>query len=152
MLAVLVALSCLLSQADSRTSLYKPTVTPFFSRVDKAPAFYVECRNNTGRAVSSAADTWPWAPGHLRIDGKPFVESGGIIGPGLSTPIKAGATWRGIIALHQSNEGYSPPVRFGANVRGERVAPLSPGRHTISVRCDGVWSDDYVCFWEPLDD
>ena len=46
----------------------QPTITPLFTRVDESPAFYVECPNDTGRAVSSAADIWPWAPGRSRRD------------------------------------------------------------------------------------
>jgi hypothetical protein len=126
----------------------QPTITPLFTRVDESPAFYVECPNDTGRAVSSAEDIWPWAPGRLRIDGKEFVVSGGVIGPGLSVTIEPGGTWRGIIALRQSRGGFSAPVRFGANVRSLRIVPLATGRHTIAVRCGEVWSADYVFFWE----
>ena len=39
----------------------KPKITPFFSQVDQAPAFYVECRNDTGAPVSSAALRWAWS-------------------------------------------------------------------------------------------
>lgn len=133
----------LLDQVEGR-----PHIIPFFSRVDESPAFYVECRNDTGTPVSSASDRWPWAPGRLRVDGQPFVESGGIIGPGLSTTIETGGTWRGIIALRQSRDGFSGWTQFGANVRGGRIVPLSAGRHTIAVRCGEVWSEEFVFFWE----
>jgi hypothetical protein len=127
----------------------KPRITPFFSRTNDSPAFYVECRNETGSSVSSASAIWAWAANHLRIDGTPFVESGGIIGPGLSTQIEPGGTWRGIVTLHQSTPDFSPAVAFGANTRGGRIAPLSPGRHTIAVQCGDQWSDDHVFYWEP---
>ena len=125
-----------------------PEIRPYFSRVDESPAFYVECRNNTGGAVSSAAEIWPWAPGRLRLDGNVLVESGGIIGPGLSVMIAPGGMWRGIIALRQSREGFTAPAQFGANVRGGRVVPLDSGRHTIAIRCGERWSEDYAFYWE----
>jgi hypothetical protein len=126
----------------------RPEIKPYFSRVDESPAFFVECRNDNGRAISSAATIWPWAPGRLRIDGKLFVETGGVIGPGLSVDIEPGGTWRGIIALRQSRAGFSAPVQFEANVRGGRIVPLASGRHTIAVRCGDVWSEDYAFYWE----
>jgi hypothetical protein len=135
-------------QAGPNQSTAQPSITPLFTRVDESPAFYVECRNDTGRAVSSSADIWPWAPSRLRIDGRPFVESGGIIGPGLSVTIEPGGVWRGIIALRQSRDGFSAPVRFGANVRGGRIVPLTTGRHAIAVRCGEIWSADFAFFWE----
>ena len=134
--------------AAANQGAIQPTIAPLFTRVDESPAFYVECPNDTGRAVSSAADIWPWASGRLRIDGKVFIESGGLIGPGLSVMIEPGGTWRGIIALRQSREGFSAPVRFGANVRGGRIVPLTTGRHAIAVRCGEVWSADLAFFWE----
>lgn len=126
----------------------RPEIAPYFSRVDESPAFFVQCRNDSGASVSSAADVWPWASGRLRIDGKLFIESGGVIGPGLSVVIEPGGTWRGILALRQSREGLSAPVQFGANVRGGRIAPLGSGRHTIAVRCGETWSDEYAFYWE----
>jgi hypothetical protein len=131
------------NQAEQR-----PRIIPFFTRVDEAPAFYVECKNDSGTAVSSSSDRWAWAPGRLRIDGQPYREPGGVIGPGLSTTIEPGGTWRGIIALRQSRDGFSGWPQFGANVRGGRIVQLSAGRHTIAVRCGNVWSEDLVFFWE----
>ena len=125
-----------------------PEITPFFSRVADAPAFWVECRNDTGSAVSSGSAMWPLAPGRLRIDGEFFVETGGIIGPGLTVDIEPGGVWRGIIALRQSRDGLSAPVKFGAHVRGGRIIPLSPGRHSIAVKCGESWSAEHVFFWE----
>src|SRR3954451_10806910 len=148
MLSLVTSLSISLMGAGAEQVPERPQITPFFSRVDESPAFYVECRNDTGGPVSSAAELWPWAPGRLRVDGEPFVESGGIIGPGLSSTIEPGGIWRGIIALRQSREGFSAPVQFGANVRGGRIVPLPPGRHSISVRCGEKWSEEYVFFWE----
>jgi hypothetical protein len=127
----------------------KPRITPFFSRANDSPAFYVECRNDTGSPVSSASSIWASERDQLRIDGTPFVDSGGMMGAGLSTQIEPGGTWRGIITLHQSSPNVSPAVAFGANTRGGRIAPLGPGRHTIAVRCGAQWSDEYVFYWEP---
>ena len=62
--------------------------------------------------------------------------------------IGPGGVWRGIITLHQTQPSVSPPVEFGANVRGGRMVPLAPGRHTIAVRCNDTWSDDVTFYWE----
>jgi hypothetical protein len=49
-----------LLQTVSGLSPEKPTLTPFFSTVDQAPAFYIECRNTSPSAISSAASIWAW--------------------------------------------------------------------------------------------
>ena len=146
---VLLLAMVLLSGQGSVQADRKPVIAPFFTRVDEAPAFFVECRNDTGRTLSSGADVWAFA-GALRIDGKESVETGGRIGPGLTQDVKPGGMWRGIIALRQSREGsgFSAPVEFGAMVRSGRVVPLTPGRHTIAAQCNGAWSDDLVFYWE----
>jgi len=138
----------LLLQLSTNVPTSKPTLVPFFSRVDEAPAFFVECRNNTTTAIPSNSDVWPWASGRLRIDGQPFVDRGGVIGPGLSSAIEPGGMWRGIYPLRQSREGYNAPTNFGANVRSGVIVPLIPGRHTIAVKCGETWSDGYAFYWE----
>ncbi len=144
-----VALGCLAFIAAEGVigAQSQPRLTPFFSRVVEAPAFFVECNNETSQPVSSGDEKWAFASG-LRIDGSEVAETGGRIGPGLTQPVAPGETWRGIIALRQSREGYSATVEFGAMVRGGRILPLVPGRHTIAVRCFGVWSQDMAFYWE----
>jgi hypothetical protein len=33
-------------------------------------------------------------------------------------------------------------------VRGGKLEVLAPGRHTIAVRCFGIWSQDLAFYWE----
>lgn len=125
-----------------------PIVRPFFSGLDASPAFYVECRNDTGRAISSADNRWAWAPGQLEIDEELFKPTGGAIGPGLSSPIEPGGIWNGIITLRQSASAVTPAVKFGAHVRSGKPILLSEGRHTIRVKCGERWSEPHVFYWE----
>lgn len=133
----------------NRQSLGPPHIAPFFTLVDESPAFFVECRNDTREPLSADARIWPSvADGNLRLDGQPFVPSGGYIGSGLVSTIQPGGTWRGIIALHQAANRPGAPARFGAMVRIGHLVPLEPGRHTIAVRCGDRWSEDLEFFWE----
>jgi hypothetical protein len=126
----------------------RPRVTPFFHTFAGAgPAFYVECANDSGMPLSSGDGRWAFSASSVRLDGKTLPERGSI-GPGLTTEIPAGDTWRGIIVLRQVGEGYLSGVRFGAHLRTSLVVPLSEGRHTLSVRCGEAWSDDVPFFWE----
>jgi hypothetical protein len=132
-----------------QTALILPTVTPFFMsrEVEGGPAFLVECRNTTNTGISSGSDTWALARSAIRIDGTVLDEQGRI-GPGLTMDIPPGGTWRGIIELRQAVPRTSHATALGANVRMPTVVPLSAGRHTISVRCVGVWSTDLPFYWE----
>jgi hypothetical protein len=123
----------------------KPQISPFFDRLDDGPAFFVECRNTTGQTLSSGAITFREA---LRVDGivvpKPRWEPV----PGLRTDVAPGETWRGILALPQSNRLFIPAVKFGALLREARVLPIGEGKHTVAVQCGGVWSDEFTFYWE----
>jgi hypothetical protein len=142
------ALSLVAASVGAAAAQEKPRITPVFSSVAVGPTFLVECVNDTGRTMASNADHWAWAPNHLRIDGKPYVEAGGVIGPGLSTDIAPMAWWRGLVTLHQERPMFSPAVVFGAHVRGGPSVRLAPGRHSVAFRCGDTWSDDYVFYWE----
>jgi hypothetical protein len=133
----------------AQTALHPPTVTPFFTsrQAEDGPAFLVECRNTTSAGISSGSGTWASTRIAIRIDGSVLGEQGQI-GSGLSMEIPPGGTWRGIIELRQAVPHNSLAVAFGANVRMPTVVSLSAGRHTISVRCAGVWSDDLSFYWE----
>jgi hypothetical protein len=134
---------------NAQTALPLPTVTPFFlsRQTEDGPAFLVECRNTTSAPISSGSATWALTRSAIRIDGRALDEQGQI-GPGLTTEIPPGGTWRGIIELRQALPVNSYAVAFGANTRMPTVAPLSAGRHTISVRCSGVWTADLPFYWE----
>jgi hypothetical protein len=127
----------------------KPRIVPFFDRIDDGPAFFVDCRNTSGTKVSSAASIWPnWGTRTLRMDGSLIIDTGNSLGPGLTTDIEPGQSWRGIIVLRQTEGRYFPAVKFGALRRITRVQPLTAGRHTIAVQCDGIWSDDFEFYWD----
>lgn len=123
----------------------KPRISAFFDRIDDGPAFFVECRNTSGEPVSSGAGVWTSS---LRLDGTTVPDDELRTGPGLTTDVKPGQLWRGIVALRQSYRGFFPAVKFGALVRSARVLPLSQGRHSIAVQCAGVWSDEFEFYWE----
>jgi hypothetical protein len=122
----------------------KARISAFFDRIDDGPAFFVECRNNSNRDISSGAGIWASS---LRLDGK-TVLYGNELGPGLTTDVRPGQSWRGIIALRQSYNSFFPSVKFGALVRRAPVVPLSQGQHTIVVECAGVWSDEFEFYWD----
>jgi hypothetical protein len=127
----------------------KPSVTPFFmsSLRVAGPAFFVACENTTGRSISSGSDVWVLSKRAIRLDGSTLSDTEGRIGPGLAQNVEPGATWRGIIELRQAvNPSWA--VAFGALVRAPLTVPLETGRHTIAVRCAGVWSDDTPFYWE----
>jgi len=132
-----------------QSALVMPTVTPFFMsrEVEGGPAFLVECRNTTSAGISSASDTWALTRSAIRID-RTVLDEQSEIGGGLSMDIPPGGTWRGIIELRQAVPRTSYATALGANVRMPTVVPLSAGRHTISVRCAGVWSADLSFYWE----
>jgi hypothetical protein len=135
-----------------QTAPVLPAVTPLFipREVEGEPAFLVECRNTTSTAISSGSETWALTRGAIRIDGTALDEQGGRIGPGLTMDIPPGGTWRGIIELRQTapRTSYPTPTTLGANVRMPMVVALSAGRHTVAVRCAGVWSIDLSFYWE----
>jgi len=104
----------------------------------------VECPNTSGKVLSSSAIAWG---NSLRLDGA-IVPNDLNMGPGLTTDVQPGQLWHGIIALRQSQRPFFPSPKFGALVRSARVVPLKEGKHTLAVQCLGVWSDDFVFYWE----
>jgi hypothetical protein len=141
-LAVLLAV--FMAQAKVEDSS-KPTIAPFFDRIDDGPAFFVVCRNTTDQEISSEVSVWMRS---LRLDGTIVSDNSNEFGPGLNTQVAPGESWRGIIALRQSTQSFFPAVKFGALKRYTRVLPLSQGRHTIAIQCAGVWSADFEFYWE----
>ena len=131
-----------LLQPGSATS--KPTVVPMFmaSADNRGPAFFIECINTTDRMISSGSDVWVLTNSAIRLDGQILNDEGGRVGPGLTTEVRPGATWRGIVELEQSRRDSSFGVAFGALVRAPLLVPMIAGRHTIAVRCNGTWSED----------
>ena len=126
-----------------------PKVLPLFSRIHNAPGFMIECINDTEMPIASNADWWPWLPRRVRVDGNPYEETSGVIGPGLGSDIPPGQTWRGIVTLYQERPTSGPAPVFDARVRGGRLWPLASGRHTIAIQCGDRWSEEFVFYWEP---
>lgn len=121
-------------------------IVPFINRIDDGPAFFVECRNTSQVAVSSSSREWPL--GAVRIDEVIVNEPEGVVGPGLTRTVEPGDLWRGIVAFRQSASSYFPAPKFGAMVRFPRLLKLTSGRHTIAVRCQGVWSNEIEFYWD----
>ena len=140
-------ISVLLIFSLQSQSISKPHLTAFFDRIDDGPAFFVECLNTRNEKVSSASSVWPLRTGTVRVDGS-LIDFGNMVGPGLSTDVEPGQPWRGIIVLRQSATQYFPAVNLGAMVRTTLVYSLTPGKHTISVQCEGSWSDDFEFYLE----
>jgi len=145
-----ILLCALAFAAQGQSPSPKPTLTPMFisDEPGRGPAFLVECTNATGKIQSSASAVWPLTQSAIRLDGQHLNDEGGRIGPGLTSSVQPGETWRGIIELWQMPVSVSRAVAFGAMVRSPLRIDLTPGRHTIAVRCDGRWSDDVAFFLE----
>jgi hypothetical protein len=126
-----------------------PIVTPWFlsRHVEDGPAFLIECRNTTGAVINSGSAFWALDEDDFRIDGKRRPPQSRM-GPGLVSPIPPGGTWRGILELRQVKPRTSYAVALDAHTRKALLAPLTPGRHTIAVRCGDTWSADVPFYWE----
>ena len=131
---------CLFAQEPS-----KPQISAFFDRIDDGPAIFVECLNTSGATLSSGAERWTNA---LRIDGAVVPEPELRMPAGLTTKVAAGETWRGVLALRQSDRPYFPAVKFGAMVRSARVLAITEGKHTLAVQCGELWSDEFTFYWD----
>jgi hypothetical protein len=147
--AAFILLWVLVSGAQAQ-SPPKPTLTPLFiaDEPGRGPAFIVECTNTTGQTQSSGSDVWPLTKDALRLDGQNLHEEGGRLGSPLSMPVQPDETWRGIVELWQMRQGVARAVVFSAMIRAPFLLSLSPGRHTIAVRCDKQWSDNVAFFVE----
>src|SRR3954471_16352529 len=88
MLAMLLAVP--MAQAMGQDSS-KPTIAPFFDRID-GPAFFLECRNTTHEKISSELSVWI---GSFRLDGAIVSDNGNAVGPGLTKEVAPGESWRG---------------------------------------------------------
>jgi hypothetical protein len=118
--------------------------TPKEFAAAQAAGFYTAERE----ARDSNAVPCPSRSPIVRVDGAVVPETFEL-GPGLTTDVPPGETWRGILALRQSHSSFGPAVKFGALVRrGRREVAIRGGKHTITVQCGGVWSDDFTFYWE----
>jgi hypothetical protein len=144
-IAILLLSACVFGQQR-----VKPTIKPYFDRIDDGPTFMLECQNTDKVKISSLDSRWPMiGQNTVRIDETTSPDFTPDWGATLSTDVAPGATWKGIFALRQSSKNYYPAVRFGAITRFAVTHQISPGQHTIAVQCYGVWSDDLTFYWDP---
>jgi hypothetical protein len=137
----LVVFFLLLASFGVHAPATRPQVEAFFSSVFEGASFFVECQNDTGRAVPEEA--WPAV---LRIDGQPLAEGvRATITHG--TLVEPGNKWRAIIELRQKS-GPGAAAKLGASMRVTRLVAFSQGRHTFAVRCSDAWSEDFAFYWE----
>jgi hypothetical protein len=142
---ILALLSCSYPALQSPP---KPTIAPYFDRIDDGPGFFVECVNTKNVTISSDSSFWPEINESIRLDGRFLEPSGNLFGPGLTMQVGPGQQWRGIIVLRQSAQSYFPAVKFGALRRIAGLRHLAEGRHTIAVKCGEAWSDELVFYWD----
>jgi hypothetical protein len=135
----------LLAQTTTR-----PGIVPAFTPRESAPAFVVECRNNSASAVP-----WPTIR-TIRLDGNNRELVGGIVGSLLGTPgerfdVAPGAIHRVLFVLNPGTEmtSSSPGQGLGARVRQGWTLPITPGMHRLAVECLGQWSDEIAFVWSP---
>jgi hypothetical protein len=143
MLAVIgLATAPLSAQATSR-----PGIVAAFTPREAAPAFVVECHNN-----SSSAVPFPTIRS-IRLDGNPLQGTGGIASSLLGAPderfeVAPGASHRVLFVLVQdARAGSSSPGRGLARVRQGMTVPISSGTHRIAIECLGAWSDEITFAW-----
>ena len=133
-----------LAQTATRTG-----IVPAFTPRESAPAFIVECHNDSGTAVP-----WP-AIRTIRLDGLEQERVGGMMGSLLGSPgerfeVAPGASHRILFVLSQgTGTSSSPGLGFGARVREGWALPIAPGTHRLAVECLGEWSDEAVFAWSP---
>ena len=139
-----LAAAALIAQTTSR-----PTIIPAFTPGVAAPAFVVECHNNSSSAVPFPTIL------RIRLDGSPRQLTGGIAGsilgvPGERSEVAPGASHRLLFVLVQdmSAGSSSGPLRgLEARVRQGFFAPIDNGTHRLAIECMGEWSDEITFVW-----
>jgi hypothetical protein len=128
----------------------RPGIIPAFTPRESAPAFVVECHNNSASAVP-----WPTIR-TIRLDGNERELVGGIVGSLLGTlderfEVAPGAIHRVLFVLSPGTESTSssPGQGLGARVRQGQTLPITPGRHRLAIECLDQWSDEIAFAWSP---
>ena len=124
----------------------KPHLVPLFSNVERGPAFMLECPNMSSVAV--LAGDLLGGLGY-RVDGVEPTTIGGFAGSflGGEPRLQPMESWRIMVALRQESHGTSSSD-FGARFQLLWTFPLTPGHHTLAIRCLGNWSDEVEFYWE----
>ena len=135
----------LLAQTTTR-----PGIIPAFTPRESAPAFVVECYNNSASPVPSPTVRT------IRLDGEYRELAGGTTGSLLGTPgerfeVEPSAVHGVLFVLSPGTEitSSSPGQGLGARVRQGWIVPLTPGKHRLAVECLGQWSDEIASVWSP---
>ncbi|MFN8579364.1 MAG: hypothetical protein U0163_00090 [Gemmatimonadaceae bacterium] len=123
-------------------------VWPVFSRADEGLNVMLECRNTSTAQVTSTN-----LGIDLRIDGARPDDgtngvAGGIGGSGIVHTYPPGARWRVLVGLRPPGLGMRV-LAFDADVRVAKAAVISPGRHTLEVRCADQWTEHLTFYWAP---
>jgi hypothetical protein len=149
-LRLVLTISGLLAAPLLAQTTTRPGIIPAFTPRESAPAFVVECHNNSASPVP-----WPTIR-TIRLDGDDRVLVGGIAGSLLGTPgerfeVAPGAVHRVLFVLSPGtqNTSSSPGQGLGARVRQGWIVPLTPGKHRLAVECLGQWSDGIAFVWSP---
>ena len=148
-LGVILIVSGLVAAPVSAQTSTRTEILPAFTPRETAPAFVVECHNN-----SAAAVPWPTIR-TIRLDGNEQELVGGIVGSLLGSPderfeVLPGASHRVLFVLSQgTGTSSSPGQGFGARVRQGWTQPVTPGTHRLAVECLGQWSHEVAFGWSP---
>lgn len=149
-LAAILTTTAILVVPPLAKTTTRPGITPAFTPRETAPAFVVECHNNSTSAVP-----WPTIR-TIRLDGDDRELVGGIVGSILGAPgerfeVEPGAIHRVLFVLSQDamSTSSSPGEGLGARVRQGWILPITPGRHRLAVECLDQWSDEIAFVWSP---
>jgi hypothetical protein len=149
-LAVILTLSGLLAVPPLAQTTARPGIIPAFTPRESAPAFVVECHNDSASAVP-----WPTIR-TIRLDGNEREFVGGILGSILGAPgerfeVAPGAIHRLLFVLSQdaTSTSSSPGQGLGVRVRQGWTLPITPGTHRLAVECLDQWSDELAFVWSP---
>jgi hypothetical protein len=149
-LLVILTISGILAGPPLAPTATRPGLLPAFSPRESAPAFIVECQNDSASPVP-----WPTIR-TIRLDGTERQLVGGIVGSLLGAPgerfeVAPGAIHRVLFVLSPGGESTSssPGQGLGARVRQSWTLPIPPGRHRLAVECLDQWSDEIAFVWSP---
>jgi hypothetical protein len=147
--AFVLTVSGLLAAQLLAQTITRPGIIPAFTPHESAPAFVVECHNDSASAV-----VWPTIS-RIRLDGNDHERVGGMVGSLLGTPgerfeVAPNAVHPVLFVLSQGTESTSSSLGqgLGVRVRQSWIVSISPGTHRLAVECLGQWSDEIAFVWD----